>query len=115
MSLVRSRSLHPWIGVALFLFLGSGRAEAAGCHTDCSLKSLFSDCATCGFRAVSDVICVRRDCDTCDTFSCLAALPSEADQWASSDTSLNACSAATSATAVSVVRIVKVQRMAARG
>jgi len=112
MILLRSRYLG--IGVALLFFFYPGKA-AAGCHTDCSFAfpNSHSDCLTCGFRALSNVTCYRSDCNSCDTLDCSAALPRQADQWASNVISDKSCPA--SSKPVSTVRVVKVQKLAARG
>lgn len=110
MGLVRSRSLYPWIGVVLFLFLGSGRADA-GCHTACN-TAWWPNCMNCSFTAFSNILCYRASCGECEEISCSAALPAQEDQWASSGGSQDSCSAATRT--APTVRLVKVQILNAR-
>jgi hypothetical protein len=111
MALSRSRSL--WIGVGLFVLLHPG-AAMAGCHTDCSLTFPQSPhgCLTCGFRALSDVTCYRMDCDSCDTLSCTATLPSQGELWASNAVGDGGCPLAVPP--VSTVKVLRVQRLASR-
>ena len=114
MSCLRFRVLSLAIGVVLFFGLFSGSGSAAGCHTDCSLTfpTMPNPCLTCGFRALSNVLCFRRDCDTCDTVDCGLLLPAMVDQWASGVARSEGCAATSAPT--STVRVLKVQRLAAR-
>ena len=99
-----------WIGVALLLVLHPREAAAVGgCHTDCAIS--WGPCLSCGFRAVSNVLCYRSSCDACDTLSCDAALPAQGDRWAADFARPEVCPASP----VSRMRIVRVQRLAARG
>src|SRR4051794_10349953 len=108
MSHTRSR-LCGCVVVALLL-LHPGKAAA--CHTDCSLSNPFGDCLTCGFRALSNVLCYRSSCDACDTLDCGQALPPQTAR-SSGVTSSEVCTAP--GNPASAVRIVRVQRQVARG